>query len=168
MTQPIKPNPTPAPLNRPYLFSILALMLLLPLATICADFFSHTYADLWSLIGKWFVFWAVGVRLFAAGLRQTTKPEFTAEVIFHIEDKKSYAIVRELGFANLSFGTIAIISLFDLHWRIAAASAGGLYLGIAGLYHLVRKPSDPNELIALISDLYAFVVLALFVAHRFI
>ena len=163
----IKTDQTADPINKPYLFLVVFLMLVIPAAAICADFFSHTYADLWSLIGKWFVFWAVGVRLFAAGLRQTIKPAFTAEIIFHIEDKNSYAIVRELGFANLSFGAVAIISLFDPHWRIPAACAGGLFLGIAGFYHLVKKPSGPNELIAMISDLFAFAVLALFAAHRF-
>ena len=30
------------------------------------------------LVGKWFVFWAVGARLFIAGIRQVIQPAFTA------------------------------------------------------------------------------------------
>ena len=36
------------------------------------------------LVGRWFVFWAVGVRLSLAGLRQFLQPAFTArQIIFH-------------------------------------------------------------------------------------
>ena len=61
-------------------------------------------ADWMLLVGKWFVFWAVGVRLFIAGLRQVFQPRFTAETIFEIKDESVYAVVREVGFGNISIG----------------------------------------------------------------
>jgi hypothetical protein len=42
---------------------------------------THAPLDLWLLLGRWFVFWAVGVRLLTAGIRQIAQPRFTAETI---------------------------------------------------------------------------------------
>ena len=50
---------------------------------------------LW-LIGKWFVFWAVGVRLLLAGVRQYFQPAFTAKDILGIESPDVFVLVREL------------------------------------------------------------------------
>ena len=65
------------------------------------------------LVGRWWTFWAVGVRLFIAGLRQVTQPRFTAEEIFGIYDTASFPIVREIGFGNLSMGAFGICSIFS-------------------------------------------------------
>ncbi len=111
------------------------------------------------LIGKWFIFSAVGLRLFMAGIRQTTNPAFTAKEIFHIDSAESFPIVRELGFANLCFGLIGIISLFAPPWRIVSAFGSGLYYGIAGLQHLFKKNAGTNEKFALITDILIFIFL---------
>lgn len=146
-----------------FLYSVILLMLILPLISILIDFeyFRHNNS-LISLIGKWFIFWAVGLRQFTAGLRQIFKPRFTAETIFHITDKESHVIVRELGFANICFGLTAIISFYVPQWRIVVAFSSGLFFGIAGINHIIRKPSNPNELIPTISDIFVFVVMVLF------
>jgi hypothetical protein len=44
-----------------------------------------------ALIGKWFLFWAAGVRLMLAAFRQLFQPEFTARQIFKIEDADALA-----------------------------------------------------------------------------
>ena len=41
-----------------------------------------------ALIGKWFLFWAAGVRLMLAAFRQLFQPEFTARQIFKIEGRR--------------------------------------------------------------------------------
>jgi len=79
------------------------------------------------LFGKWFIFSAVGLRLFLAGIKQVKNPEFTANQIFHIDSPESYPILRELGFANICFGLVAIVSLFKPDWRIVSAFASGIY-----------------------------------------
>ncbi len=105
-------------INKSYLYSTVLLMFVLPIISILIDFWlGKQQFYLWMLIGKWFIFWAIGMRLLTAGLKQTITPSFTAQQIFHISDKKSYAIVRELGFANICFGTVGIISLFVPQWR---------------------------------------------------
>ena len=142
-----------------YLWVVLLFMLILPLVSILING-GYTDGISIALIGKWFVFWAIGVRLLTAGIRQVLKPEFTAKDIFHIDSKESFVIVKELGFANICFGLSGICSLFIPEWRTAAAFTGGLYMGIAGLQHIIKKPSTPNEWVAMVSDIFIFLLMA--------
>jgi len=149
--------------NRFFLYSTILIMLVLPAASIVIEWISGYYdPDLILLIGKWFIFWAVGVRLFTAGLSQILRPAFTAGSIFHLKDKASFAIIRELGIANACGGMVAMISLFIDQWRIPAAFLGGLFLGIAGLQHVIRKPDNPNEQIPMISNIIIFIIMVVY------
>jgi hypothetical protein len=111
------------------------------------------------LLGKWFVFWAIGVRFFTAGMRQVLQPRFTARHIFGITDGRALGIVRELGFANLSIGLLGLCSLFTPAWILPAAVAGTLFYGLAFLQHVLRKRKNTAEDAALVSDLWAFIIL---------
>jgi len=140
-----------------YVINVLATMLVIPLLCILVETMLEKTALSVGLAGKYFIGWAIGVRLLIAGLRQTTRPQFTAEKIFHIRDGgESLPIVRELGFANICLGIPGIVSLFVDAWRLPAAIAGGLYFGFAGFLHAFRKAATFNELIAKISDLFIF------------
>jgi len=147
-----------------YFASVLLLLLIFPLTSIAVEAirFGHSVTDM-GLIGKWFVFWAVGVRLFLAGVRQVFQPSFTAVEIFEIHEPKALAIVRELGFANLSMGLLGVCSLGHKEWLIPAAIIGGLYYGLAGLGHLPQPHKNVKEYTAMISDGFAFLVLSAFV-----
>ena len=135
-------------------------MLIFPGASMIAEaaFSPHAFSMIF-LTGRWFVFWAVGIRLFIAGARQVIQPQFTAREIFGIHDRASFAIVREVGFANLSMGTLGICSLFRVGWVVPAALVGGLYYGLAGMGHIPRKAKNAKEYIAMISDGFVFLVL---------
>jgi hypothetical protein len=52
-----------------------------------------------------------------------------------------------------------IISLLAPQWRMAAAFVGGLYLGIAGINHIIKKPVGFDEWIAMVSDIFIFLVM---------
>ena len=70
-----------------YLVIVILLLLVLPAASVIIDVLGKGgAADVILLVGKWFVFWPVGVRLFIAGLRQVVQPQFTAEEIFASQD----------------------------------------------------------------------------------
>ena len=157
----IMSNEHAAELSRSYLLSVILLTLVLPALSIVVECLTRgeqiRSPILW---GKWVIFWAVGVRLLTAGLRQVLNPSFTARAIFNIEDHSSHAIVRELGFANICFGATGIISLFVPSWRVVSAFASGLFYGIAGISHIVKKPAGPNEVVALASDIFLFALLA--------
>jgi hypothetical protein len=150
-----------------YLVSVVLLLLVLPVASIATEALrAQGTADVMLLVGKWFVFWAVGVRLIIAGVRQVVQPQFTAESIFAIKDRAALAIVREIGFGNLAMGVLGLASLARPGWLVPAAIVGGLYYGLAGFGHFAHGERNFKEQVALISDLLIFVLLAVFVASR--
>jgi hypothetical protein len=149
-----------------YFAVVILLLLIFPAASVIAqDIVSRHAVSILFLIGRWFVFWAVGVRLFIAGARQVIQPRFTAEEIFSIRDRASFVIVRELGFANLSMGILGICSVFRAGWIVPAAIVGGLYYGLAGVGHVFQAHRNAKEYMAMISDGFAFFVLAVFVVN---
>ncbi len=145
-----------------YIVMVIGLMVVLPIASVIIEAWLHAGADLWLLIGKWFVFWAVGVRLLLAGVRQIAMPEFTAETIFETKDPGARKIVSELGFGNVSIGLIGLASLYWSSWTVPAAVCGGLFYGLAGLKHLQNGRRSTSENVATVSDLFIFAVLAAF------
>ncbi|MBS1921419.1 MAG: hypothetical protein JST17_14295 [Bacteroidetes bacterium] len=142
-----------------YITSVTALTFIVPVIGFVAEHFTNGTALRFELFCKWFIFSAVGLRLFLAGVKQVKNPEFTAKHIFHFDSPDSFPILRELGFANICFGLIGIISLFKPEWRVVSAFASGLYYGIAGVQHGMRKASGINEKFALWTDLIIFVFL---------
>lgn len=149
-----------------YLLAIVLLMIVLPAASIALEAMRSPDPDLMWLAGKWFTFWAVGARLFLAGMMQTLRPQITAQSIFRISNKAALAIVREVGFGNLAIGTVGLASVTKPEWIVPAAIAGGLYYGLAGLGHVSRRGRNLKEQVALVTDLAIFLLLAVFVAAR--
>lgn len=149
--------------NHRYLILILTLMLVLPLLSLGIEAALSVEADsLLALIGKWFVFWALGIRLAMAGVVQVRQPEFTVKKMFGIDSPESYHFVRELGFATFSMGLLAILSLPFPELRLGAALAGGLYMGFAGVYHVIKKPATANEWVAMVTDLLIALLMAVY------
>jgi hypothetical protein len=148
-----------------YLATVLVLMGVLPLVSTAVEWASAASGARWDVAFRWFVFWGVGIRLLLAGARQALQPSFTAREIFHLASADAEVVVRELGFANLCLGLAAAISGFVPGWRMGAAFAGGLYFGIAGVMHVTKRPATPNEWVALVSDLFIFVVVVAGFAH---
>ena len=147
-----------------YLASLLLLLLVLPVSCIVGEALWYGGApDLVLLVGKWLVFWAVGARLFLAGIRQVLQPQFTAEHIFAIKETAALPIVREVGFGNLAMGALGLATLAAPPLMVPAAIVGGLYYGLAGVGHLVRGRLNFEGWTALASDFFIFIVLAVFV-----
>jgi hypothetical protein len=102
----------------------------------------------------------MGIRLLLAGIRQITQPAFTASLL-GIKSTESHILVRELGFANFSMGTLATLSLWLPHWMIPAALVGGIFYALAGINHLFQPHRSKQENVAMLTDLYAAGVLIL-------
>jgi hypothetical protein len=149
-----------------YLLTVLLLLLIVPAASVLAEALLCGGNDLMWLVGKWFTFWACGVRLLIAGIRQTVQPAFTASEIFKLDDPGAHPIVREIGFGNLAMGALALASLAVPGWVVPAAIVGGLYYGLAGFGHVLNKDRNAKEQVALVFDLWIFLLLAVFVATR--
>ncbi|WP_018859025.1 DUF6790 family protein [Rhizobium sp. 42MFCr.1] len=150
-----------------YLAIILLLMLVLPLGSVAAEAHWSADANVVFLVGKWFVFWGVGLRLLVASLKQIINPAFTAETIFGVTDHKAQALVQEIGFGNLSIGMLGIFSLFEPRWIVPAAITACLFYGLAGLKHLLERPKNRSRKIAMFSDLWLFFVLAFYLSAAF-
>jgi hypothetical protein len=144
-----------------YLAVVILLLGVLPVVSILVDvFLFQGNADIVLTVGRWFVFWAVGIRLLMAGARQTLNPAYTAETIFGIRDPKAHRLVGEIGFGNLAMGTLGVVTIGLSGWLAPAALVGGLYYGLAGLGHLWSHDRNRTEMIALVSDIFIFLVLA--------
>lgn len=143
-------------MSKKYFISVSLMTFVIPIAGFLSEHFLNDTSLTFDLFGKWFIFSAVGLRLFVAGIQQSAKPEFTAKEIFHIQSPESFPIVRELGFANLCFGLLGIVSMFKQEWRVVSAFASGFYFGIAGLQHLIKKPVSSNETFAMWTDFLIF------------
>lgn len=150
-----------------YFISVSLLLFVFPALSVVAEAMHiGAGADILWLIGKWFVFWGCGVRLFLAGIKQTLQPEFTAKKIFEIDAPGVDGLVREVGFGNLAMGTLGLASLAEASWVIPAAIVGGLYYGLAGLGHFLRRGTNLKEQFALWTDLAIFALLAAFVVKH--
>lgn len=154
--------------NKTYLIVVSFFTIIIPLTSFVIEHLIYKLPFTFELFGKWFIFSAVGLRLLLAGIRQITKPGFTAKQIFDIDSPDSLPIVRELGFANLCFGIVGIVSFFIPSWRITSSCASGLYYGLAGFQHLIKKPASLNEKIALWTDLLIFVILLAYILIKFL
>ncbi len=148
-----------------YFAIVLCLMLAAPLGAIAIEHsLLHSATAMMALVGKWFVFWAVGVRLAVAGLRQYFDPRFTAEQIFDIHGDDALPLVRELGIANFAAGTIGILSLVRPDFILPSAIAAAIFYGLAGFRHAAQPRRNAKETFAMATDLFAFAVLSAYAA----
>jgi hypothetical protein len=126
-------------------------------------FYFHSALPLMSLVGKWFVFWCAGIRLFFAGLRQFLQPRFTTEQIFGARSEDALPFIRELGAANLGTGIVGIASLAKPSFILPVAIAATVFYGIAGIRHATDIGRTRNQNICMISDLFVSLVLATYI-----
>lgn len=151
-----------------HLVVVLLTMVVLPAGSVLIERWTGAgAASLWQLIGKWFVFWGVGVRLFIAGVRQIAKPELTATGIFGVTDRAAFPLAQELGFWNVTIGLIAIASIKRPEWVVPMAIAGMLFYAMAGFLHTMNKSRGFSENVAMISDLGMAGLLLAFLAATF-
>jgi len=149
-----------------YLIPILLLMIVLPAGSVLVEWATSPIAPpLMLLVGKWFVFWAAGVRLLLAGLKQFFQPQFTAHEIFKMKTDEALPIVRELGVANFAVGVLGVSSLWALSFVLPVAIAGAIFYGVAGAQHVTQKDKSGNESLAMATDILAFLVLAAYVLY---
>lgn len=149
-----------------YIVVVALTMFLLPAASIGIEHALHPEAAIIFLVGRWFVFWGVGVRLGLAGLRQFFQPSFIAKEIFDMKSEEALPLVRELGVANFGTAVIGLLSLVMPTFILPVSIAAGIFYGVAGIRHMFGRDRSRNENIAMVSDLFIFVVLAIFVAFE--
>jgi hypothetical protein len=138
----------------------IALVAVLPItAAALESHMDHAPLD-WSIYWKWFIFWAVGIRLFFKGVKLASTPKFTGLSLSSFSNRESYLLLLELGFANMALGSMGILSVLNDQWRLIAAIAGAIYFGLADMLRLSKKPNGRHELVALIYNLLVLAGLA--------
>jgi hypothetical protein len=147
-----------------YVPMVIALMAVIPLVSAVIQLLSNDHlvpnaAAIIPIIAKWYVFWAVGVRMFVAGLRQMIQPRYTAETILGIKGEDALMLVRELGFANTALGGVALASLLAPSWLLPVAVAAAIFYGLAGINHVLHGHRNKLQNVAMVSDLFAALVL---------
>jgi hypothetical protein len=148
-----------------YIAAIIALALVLPFGSALLEALCrHSDLSFLALCGKWFAFWAAGMRLFLAGLRQTMRPQFTAREIFALESREALPVVRELGFANLAMGAVGLLSLPLPGLRFGAALIAGFFYAFAGVQHALAGQRSPKRNIAMLTDILIAIVLLVYCA----
>jgi hypothetical protein len=65
--------------------------------------------------------------------------------------------------ANFATGVVGIVSLAMPGFVMPVAISAGIFYGIAGLRHFAERDRNRNETIAMISDLFVFVILAVYI-----
>ncbi|QRM54070.1 DUF6790 family protein [Sinorhizobium sp. BG8] len=145
-----------------YYAIVILLTVALPILSIAIEYFMVPGTDVILLLGKWFVFWGVGVRLALAGFKQATSPSFTASGILGIKDPAAEKVVSELGYANLSMGLIGVLSLLWANWVPPAGLAGGLFLGLAGFKHAMNTGRNAKENLAMPTDFFVSAMIAIY------
>jgi hypothetical protein len=143
-----------------YIAMVIGLMVIFPITSIALDSLMHGGGMLdVTIVGKWFVFWAVGVRLLIAGLRQIVQPRYTAETIFGLKNPDVLFIVRELGFANTAIGSAGLCSMILVGWTLPLAVIGAIFYGLAGINHMMHKQRNKLQNAAMTSDFFAAAIL---------
>ena len=137
-----------------YTVGVLLLGFLLPAASAWAEHsYAHGAAPLFDLAGKWLVFWATGVRLTIAGIRQQARPRLTSQGIFGIASDDPLPFVRELGVANLAAGIVGLCVVWRPDFILPAALSSAVFYFLAGIWHATHKNRGFNQSVALYSDL---------------
>jgi hypothetical protein len=151
-----------------YFVVIATLMLLLPVTSTAIEYGLGRDASFLALVGKWFTFWSVGVRLVVAGSRQIIHPRYTAQSILGLEGDDVLLVVRELGFANVAIGTIGVCSLVLPSWVPAGALAGGIFYALAGANHAMQARRNAKQNTAMVSDAFVAAILIVYGVARVI
>jgi len=81
------------------------------------------------------------------------------EKVFEFKTDEPEVVVRELGFANISSGLLGILTTFNGAWIYPSAIIGGLFYGLAGINHVIRKGKNFTENVTTYSDLLMFFIL---------
>ncbi len=124
----------------------------------------NKFPDIFELIGKWFLFWALGVSAFTAALMQMFNPSYTANLLsVSIND---FIIIKELGYANFSMGILSILSLKWKTFRQPAAISYGMFMLFCMANHLTRLGDiNIDEIISTVADLWAVIIAVLVIAR---
>jgi hypothetical protein len=145
-----------------YLVNVFGIILVLPIISIGINVFINFKKKIKNnfpeIIGNWFVFWSIGIRLFTAGLMQIFNPIYTANLLqLNLND---FIVIRELGLSNFSIGLLGIISFFKHGLQKYVCLYILIFFSSASIIHITRLLQHVyfGEIITLITNVFIIIV----------
>ena len=137
--------------------NILVLPILSIIFNLIINYRKNIVENIYEIIGKWFIFWALGIRLVIAGLMQLFNPIYTNNLLqLNLND---FIIIQELGLANFSIGLLCIISFFKkLLQKYVCLYMFIFFIGASTLHIIRIKNINFDELITLVTNIILIVV----------
>ena len=80
-----------------------------------------------------------------------------------MQSDEALPLVRELGFANLATAAVGLLSLNNRDFVLPAAISACIFYGVAGLRHAFETGRSRNATIAMASDIFIGLVLAVYI-----
>ena len=136
-----------------------SLLTVLPLLSVACEHHIAQAAVTGTLIGKWLLFWSVGIRLLGAGIIQITTC-LPGNVGFLSNREDSNTVRKATGIANLVLAGMSFLCVANDGWSLLAAITVGIYVGLAGMQYDFKTPANRNAWINLVYDVVVFVVVA--------
>jgi hypothetical protein len=148
--------------NMLYLVNVFGIILVLPIVSIGINVFINFRKKIENnfpeIIGNWFIFWSIGIRLFTAGLMQIFNPNYTANLLqLNLND---LIVIRELGLSNSSIGLLGIISFFKYGLQKYVCLYILIFFSGASIIHITRllQHTHFDEIITLITNVFIIFV----------
>jgi len=145
-----------------YLINVFGIILILPIISIGINIFVNYKKNIKNnfseIIGNWFIFWSIGIRLFTAGLMQIFNPVYTANLLrLNLND---FIVIRELGLSNLSIGLLGIISFYKHGLQKYVCIYILIFFSGASIIHITRllQYSNFDEIITLITNIFIIMI----------
>lgn len=130
----------------------------LPLLSAAAEYHFAKVNISAALVGKWFIFWTVGIRFLVAGFIQVIRQGRGGSAIL-LQGDQSGEFGKILGLVKMFLAGLAFLCMMKESWSLLAAITVGIYVGLAGFQHDFKKPGTAEGWISMIYDMIVFVVI---------
>lgn len=108
------------------------------------------------LVGKWFIFWTVGIRFLVAGFTQVIRQGRGALIL---QGDTTGGFGKVLGLVKMLLAGMAFLCVMKDSWSLLAAITVGVYVGLAGFQHDFKKPNTAEGWISMVYDMIVFTVI---------
>jgi len=149
--------------------SVVINILILPLFSIILSIIinktKQQQYNILDIIKNWFIFWSLGIRLILAGVIQIFNPKYTDNLLQL--GLNNFSIIQELGIANITIGTMCIVSFFKTNLqKYVCFCSSFFWLGLS-INHILNLKSF-NDTFSLITDVVLMTISLYFFLHLYI
>jgi hypothetical protein len=111
------------------------------------------------LLGKWFLFWTIGVRLMVKGFAQVIRSVRNGNSSLLNRDETG-DFTKMLGLAKMALAGMGFLCVVNDQWSLLATITVGVYLGLTGFQHDFKRPTTTRGWMSMSYDFLVFTVIA--------